>query len=83
MKDNRERNYFSLRVCSYGSELARLGGLAHLIEIIFYPTFIWNLLSQYNQKVCYVARQRLFDQVVFTITNGVKPIMQNKCSYII
>ena len=32
----------------------------------FYSTFIWNLLSQFNQNVCYVARKRLFDQVVFT-----------------
>ena len=29
--------------------------------------------SQFNQKVCYVAGKRLFDQVVFTITNDVKP----------
>ena len=33
----------------------------------FYPTFTWNLLSQLNQKVCYVAGKKLFDQVVFTI----------------
>ena len=38
----------------------------------FCPTFIWNLLSQFNQKVCYVAGKRLFDEVVFTITNDVK-----------
>ena len=38
----------------------------------FYPTFIWNLLSQFNQKVCYVD-WRLFDQVVFTINSDVKP----------
>ena len=40
----------------------------------FYPTFIWNLLSQFNQKVCYVAMKRLFDQAVFTIDNDVKPL---------
>ena len=39
----------------------------------FYPTFTWNLLSQFNQKVCYVAGKRLFDQVVFTINSDVKP----------
>ena len=39
----------------------------------FYLTFIWNLLSQFNQKVCSVAGKRLFDQVVFTINNDVKP----------
>ena len=27
----------------------------------FYRMFIWNLLSQFNQKVCYVAGKRLFD----------------------
>ena len=54
----------------------------------FYPTFICNLLSQFNQKVCYVAGKRLFDQVFFTINSGVNyaivnyTIMQNKCSYI-
>ena len=40
--------------------------LVLLVEIIFYPTFIWILLSQFNQNVCYVAEKRLFDQVVFT-----------------
>ena len=39
-----------------------------------YPMFIWNLLSQPNQKVCYVAGKRLFDQVVFTINSDVKPL---------
>ena len=67
----------NLRGCSYGGELARLRGLDD-----FYPTFTWNLLSQFNQKVCYVAGKRLFDQVFFTI-GWRKAIMQNKCSYII
>ena len=53
--------------------MARLGELARLGEMIFFPTFIWNLQSQFNQEVCYVAGKRLFDQVVFTITNDVKP----------
>ena len=39
----------------------------------FYSTFIWNFLPQFNQKVCYVAGKRLFDQVVFTINSDVKP----------
>ena len=38
----------------------------------FYPTFLWNLLSLFNEKVCYVAGKRLFDQVVFTINSDVK-----------
>ena len=47
-----------------------------------YPTFTWDLLSQFNQKVCYVAGKTLFDQIFFT-TRWRKAIMQNKCSYII
>ena len=39
----------------------------------FYPTFIWNLLSQFNQKSVYVVGKILFDQVVFTINSDVKP----------
>ena len=39
----------------------------------FYTTFIWNLISQFNQKVFYAAGKRLFDQVVFTIKSDVKP----------
>ena len=39
----------------------------------FYPTLRWNLLSQFNQKVCYVAGKRLFDQVGFAINSDVKP----------
>ena len=42
----------SYQGCSYGGELARLGLLARLGEMIFIPKFIWNLLSQVNQKVC-------------------------------
>ena len=26
----------------------------------FYPTFIWNLVSHFNQKVSYVTGKRLF-----------------------
>ena len=40
----------------------------------FYRTFIWNLLSQFKQKVCYVDGKKLFDQVVFTINSDVKPL---------
>ena len=47
-----------------------------------YPTLTGALLSQFNQKVCYVAGKRFFDQVFFTI-RWRKAIMQNKCSYII
>ena len=50
----------------------------------FYPTFIWNLLSQFNQNaavfyvcyvchVCDVAKKGMLDQVVFTINSDVKP----------
>ena len=48
----------------------------------FYPRFTWNLLSQFNQKVCYVTGKWLFDQVFFAI-RWRKAIMQNQCSYII
>ena len=67
--------------CSYGGELARLGGLAHLDEDDFYLTFMWNLLSQFNQKVCYVAEKRLFDKVVFTINSDVKPLYRTMFLY--
>ena len=42
----------------------------------FYPMFIWSLLSQFNQKVCYVAGKRLFGQVVFTINSDVKSLFR-------
>ena len=38
----------------------------------FYPTFIWNLLSQFNQDVHHIAGKRLFDQVVFRINSDVR-----------
>ena len=38
----------------------------------FYPTFMGNLLSQFNQNG-YVTGKILFDQVVFTINNDVRP----------
>ena len=38
----------------------------------FYPTFIWNILFRFNQKVCYVAGERLFDQAFFTINSDIK-----------
>ena len=38
-----------------------------------YPTFIWNLLPQFKQKVCYIAGKKLFDQVVFIIDSDAKP----------
>ena len=40
----------------------------------FSPTFMWNLLPQFNQNVCDVAGRRLLDQVVFTINGDVKPL---------
>ena len=43
------------------------------MEASWPPTFIWILLSQFNQEVCYAAEKRLFDQVVFTINSDVKP----------
>ena len=39
----------------------------------FYPTFIWNLLSHFTQKACYVAGKKLFDQKFFTINSDAKP----------
>ena len=37
---------------------ARLAGSLSWTD--FYPPFIWNLLSHFKQKVCYVAGKRLF-----------------------
>ena len=60
------------RGCSYGGELARLGGLESS-----YGT--WNLhvhmesSISVQSKFCYVAGRRLFDQVVFTVNSDVKP----------
>ena len=68
--------------CSYGGELARLGGLARLGEIIFIPRSYGIFYLSSIKKFCYVAGKRLFDQVVFTI-KWRKSIMQNKYSYII
>ena len=63
-----------LRGCSYEGELAQLGGIARLGEMILsHVLMVWNLLSWFNQKVCYVAGKRLFDQVIFTINSDVKP----------
>ena len=59
--------------CSYEGELARLDGLPRLGEMTFFPTFIWNLQSWFNQKVCHAAEKRLFDRVIFTIKSDVKP----------
>ena len=39
----------------------------------FHPTFICNLLPQFNQSVCYIAGKGLFDKVVFSINSDVKP----------
>ena len=48
-----------------------------------YPTFIWNLLSQFNQKVCYVAGKRLCNQKI--LINDIKPSCRTNvlilCSY--
>ena len=40
-------------------ELARLGGLAHLGEMIFISRLYGIFYAQFNQKVCYVAGKRL------------------------
>ena len=52
-----------VRGCSYGGELARLNGLARLGEMILSHVHMES--SQLNQKVCYVAGKRSFDQVFF------------------
>ena len=49
----------------------RWGGLAKWDD--FYLMFIWNLLSQFNQKVSSAAGKILFDQVFFAINGDVKP----------
>ena len=47
----------------------------------FYSTFIWNVLPHFNQKV-YVAGKTLFDQVVFTTNNDLKPLCRTKQSWL-
>ena len=46
----------------------------------FYHTFIWSLLSKFNQEVYYGAGKRSSS---FYDKQWRKTIMQNKCSYII
>ena len=46
----------------------------------FYPMFIWNLQSHFNQKVCYVAGKNCFDQVVFKTLHYLIIILKKKKS---
>ena len=61
-----------LRGSSYWSELGPVRRAISPRWDDFYPTFIWNLLSLFSEKVCYAAGKRLFDQVAFTINSDVK-----------
>ena len=47
---------------------ARLAGSPRWTD--FYPPFIWNLLSHFNQKACLSRRRKI---VLITIKNNVKP----------
>ena len=49
----------TLRACSYGAELARLGGLARLGEMIFIPRSYGILYSVQSKSFL----KRLFDQI--------------------
>ena len=51
----------------------------------FYPTFIWNLLSQFNENVCYVAGKRSWRTNVLILfsqhpKNKTKLIKENSIS---
>ena len=63
----------NLRGCSYGGELARLGGLPRLGEMIFilrsYGIFYISSIKKFV-----LSLKRLFDLVVFTINSHVKPL---------
>ena len=66
----------SFRGCSYEGELARLGGLARLGEMIFIPRsygiFYLSSIKKFV-KLRKFELNRLFDQIVFTINRDVKP----------
>ena len=62
----------ALRDCSYGGELARLGGLTRLGEMIFIP-HSYGIFYLSSIKKSVMSLERLFDQVVFTINSDVKP----------
>ena len=66
------RAEIALRGCSYGGELARLGGLAHLGEMIFIPRS-YGIFYLSSIKKFVMSLERPFDQVVFTINSDVKP----------
>ena len=73
-----ECNFKKIRGCSYGGELAWLGGLARLGEIIFIPRS-YGIFYLSSVKKFAVAGKRFFDQIAFTINSDV--MMQNVCSY--
>ena len=60
------------RGCSYGGELARLGRLAGLGEMIFIPrSYGISYLSSIRKF--FMLLEKKIDQVVFTINSDVKP----------
>ena len=70
---DRDLDIFILfRGCSYGGERARLGGLAHLGEMIFIPRS-YGIFCVSSTKRFLRPVKRMFDQVVFTINSDVKP----------
>ena len=63
-----------LRDCSYGGDLAWLGRLARLGEMIFIPYSYWIFYLSSIRKFVMSLKKRLFVQVVFTINVDVKPL---------
>ena len=59
---------------------ARWAGSPRLDD--FYPTFIWNRLSQFNQSLLCRWKNIVWSSIADNKQWG-KAIMQNKCSYII
>ena len=61
----------TIRGCSYGGELARLGRLADLGEMSFIPrSYGISYLSSIRK---FMLLGKKIDQVVFTINSDVKP----------
>ena len=62
-----------LRGCSYEGELAQLGGIACLGEMIFIPRSYGMKSSILVQSKSLLCRWKKIDQVIFTINSDVKP----------
>ena len=73
-----------LRGCSYEGELAQLGGIARLGEMIFIPRSYGMKSSILVQSKSLLCRwKKIVWSSNFYNKQWCKAIMQNKCSYII